>query len=118
MNGLDGNMTAEAGFYRVRLVRGGPWVAAEIKFEPPFDPETNEPLDRSFRHVAYFNGVRQDGLDAAEQLHKLVLFGEPISEQEHQFMLATVDWAVAHSPEAPEANPLKRVRLDKLPPLF
>lgn len=44
------------GFYRTRLVRGGPWVGVQIFWQWPTDPHTGEQLDRSPSLVALVNG--------------------------------------------------------------
>jgi hypothetical protein len=46
-----------AGFYRARLVRGGPFVALRFWLGLPFDPETGEELDRTPRWQCRLNGV-------------------------------------------------------------
>ena len=45
------------GYYKRRMVRGGPWVPVEIR-NPP-DPLTGEEMDRSWtdRLEAYVNGL-------------------------------------------------------------
>lgn len=46
-----------AGFYRVRLVRDGPFVALRYWLGPPLDPETGEELDRSPVWQCRMNGT-------------------------------------------------------------
>ena len=46
-----------AGFYRIRLKRGGPFVALQIWLGPILDPDTGEEMEnRGFRWQARLNG--------------------------------------------------------------
>lgn len=48
------------GFYKTRLVRGGPWVGAQLFWQWPTDPHTGEQLDRSPTMIALVNGEPRD----------------------------------------------------------
>jgi hypothetical protein len=37
----------QAGFYKTKLVKGGPWVGVRIWWDYPIDPVTGETMDRS-----------------------------------------------------------------------
>ena len=41
------------GYYKRRLVRGGPWVGVHVLRPVPIDPDTKEVLDRFWPLVAY-----------------------------------------------------------------
>ena len=111
----------EPGFYRVRLIRGGPWVAARISYGPPPDPETGEPLDRSWFWTVEIDGQlyadpspswRRAGVD------RVWLFGEKITEAEYDYLLAMRHHAVTHEPALPAAQPDKPVDLLRVPTPF
>lgn len=92
------------GFYRRRLVKGGPWVGARIWHGPPFDPITREPLDRSHALRCEVNGEQVDVFDAWTWLA-----GEPISEAEFLYLEALRDHALAHEPDHPAAQPRRPI---------
>lgn len=43
---------------------------------------------------------------------------QPISETDYEFMVAKADYAKKYTPNAPEANPRKKVNRKDIPPLF
>lgn len=108
-------------YYRITMVRGGPSVPCKIWYGCPLDPDTQEPLDRSPRWHCEAGGVLLD-----DPFRVIILIGdqppivkgERIDEAEYQFLLADAAWCKQHDPEAPEAQPRKRVDLNKLPPIF
>lgn len=67
-----------AGFYKRRMVRGGPWVGVKLWYGPPADPITGEPLDRSPRWQALVNGIDAEPYDAW-----VSACGHPITEAEY-----------------------------------
>lgn len=54
----------QVGFYRTRLVRGGPWVGVQIFWQWPTDPHTGEQLDRSPTMIALVNGEPRELYEA------------------------------------------------------
>lgn len=102
-----------AGWYKVRLVRGGPWVGVRVWFGPPLDPETGEELDRSPRWQAVQDGAFVDvwRLWPGCALH-------PIDEAEYAFRCARSEHAKRFAPHEPEASPTSAIDLNRLAPLF
>lgn len=49
----------EAGFFKTRLVRGGPWVAVEIKIKREINVDTGE-LESPERLIAHLDGMTRD----------------------------------------------------------
>lgn len=92
------------GYYRTRMVRGGPFVPVHIWYGPPHDPETGEIMDRSPRWNALRNG---DPCDAAEVWNWCC--AHPINETEYHYLLRLKEWAVQHAPNEPEANPVQTI---------
>jgi len=99
------------GFYRIRLVRGGPWVGARITYGPPLDPIDGEELDRSPRWNAFIDGelIGEPGPCP----HKAGAFriwpAHSISQAEHDYLVATARWARDHAQAEPAANPRQTI---------
>lgn len=121
------------GFYEVRLVKGGPPVAARIAFLPPDDPVTGEALDRSLRFRLWLaeREVTDDGeptrkdpatgrtrVGFLDRLWNVALTGRAIDEHRYRYLLETHSWEVEHRPDLPAANPRERVDLGRVKPLF
>ena len=70
---------AEAGFYKTRLVKGGPWAAVEIKVQRDIDFETGE-LTGPERLIAICDGDRRDPA-------RIWTYLTPISREEHRALL-------------------------------
>lgn len=110
----------DPGFYKVRLVKGGPHVAARITWAPATDPVTGEMLDRSWFWTVTINEEPVANPSTCPWLAgaERVFLGERIDEAEYQFLLKVRSWAVRSAPDAPEANPRERIDLTKMRPLF
>lgn len=108
----------EPGFFKLRLVKGGPLVGARITLGPTIDPETGEPLDRSPFFAGEINGKpdpdpRPEPSDAVWRIWER---GERIGEAEYRFLIEDRAWVAQHEPYRPEATPEKRVDLATLNP--
>jgi hypothetical protein len=106
----------EPGFFRLRLVKGGPFVPARLWIGPPLDPETREPLDRSPRpmvQIAHFPAT-----DRPDRVDRVWLYGERISVEAFEAMRLRAAWARLHQPDAPIANPLSPVDVSTMRPPF
>lgn len=101
------------GFYRRRLVRGGPWVPAKIWWDRgDTDPETGHQMsDDVLRCVV--NGKVVDPYE-----HWLWIGGNPITEAEYKFMVDDAAHARAHRPDDPKAKPDAPIDLNKMDPIF
>lgn len=98
------------GFFKLRLVRGGPFVPALIIYRPARDPDTGESLDRSFMWEAWTDGrlTREPSPDPWKAgVEKIWIFGREIDEEEFRKM------SLAKS----EAAPNEAVDLGQLDPL-
>lgn len=98
--------TPRAGFYRTKLIRGGPWVPVRIWFGPPHDPDTGELMDRSLRWQAERDGKPVD-------IDRVWPFcgAQPISEQEYRFMRDRADYVRAFKQEDAHASPTTKINL-------
>ena len=108
------------GFYKMRQVRNGPFVAVAIgprcpMVEPDYyiDPEDwCTPYDRSRRLQAWVDGK---GFMDPWKVYTRCL---AIDEAEFLFLAANSQWARDYAPAAPEASPAQPIDLGELPPLF
>lgn len=101
-----GPHTAYEGWYQLRLVKRGPWVAAELRWQDD-------------RLVAYIDGERSAGPMGSwemEPVDVITLFGEAITAAEHHYLITLAAWARKHDPQHPLANPRKPVSLRLLRP--
>jgi len=102
-----------AGFYKMRLVRGGPFVAVRVFFEASRDPATGDVCDRSPRWQASIDGREADIWRAWPYCS-----GRPIDQAEYDYLLAVSAHARKHDPSMPEAVPGKPIDMNKLKPIF
>lgn len=116
----------EPGYFRMRLVKGGPWVAARI-WRPchcSINGAENDLADSGFDVHEWLPTCDRFGPLAAECNGKEVEpgwvweRGQHISEHEYKFLVQDAAWAKAHAPDDPMANPTKPIDLNALPPLF
>ena len=103
----------QEGYYRRRLVRGGPWVAARIWWvRGDIDQETSHQMsDDVLRCVV--NGRRRD-----PYREWLWLAKEPITEAEYNFLVDDAAHARAHRPDDPKGKPDAPIDLNKMDPIF
>lgn len=71
---------AECGWFKTRLVRGGPWVPVEIRVEREVCPETHELLGPE-RLICICDGERRNAAS-------LWTYLTPISREEHKALAA------------------------------
>ena len=109
------------GFFKLRKVRGGPYVGACITHGPPTDPLTGETLDRSWLWEAIIDGalVRVPSPDAtAAGVYRIWHHGHEIPESEYRFLIDDREWCRQHAPASPEAAPDQAIDHGTLRPLF
>ncbi|MEK7112662.1 MAG: hypothetical protein AAB875_05030 [Patescibacteria group bacterium] len=108
------------GFYRTRLVRGGPWVAVRVAHEPTPDPATGEALDRPPVWSIEIDGklAREPSPDPETAGVLLAYAMRRIDEKEYRYLLAASRHAKEKAPYLPEAEPKKPINLRDLPPIF
>lgn len=108
--------TPQAGYFKRRFIRGGPWVAVRLWHGAPRDPYTGEELERSHRWLAEVDGKLVD--DEMNVLDTWIgCAGNPITETEYRSMLNKSGDAIYSAPESPEANPHRRADLRTMPPI-
>ena len=97
------NEEPECGWFKTRLVKNGPYVPARIWMYQPTDAETGELVADEIMQ-AEINGAFANPISAWERL-----CAHPITEQEWQYMTATVTWAKDHAPDHPLSDPSKPI---------
>ncbi|MDY7525525.1 hypothetical protein [Sphingomonas sp. 10B4] len=101
-----------AGWYRLKLVSGGVFVAVKIWFGAPLDPIDGTELDRAPRWQATANGEQ---IDLGRVWPKCA--AEPIDQAEAEYLIAAADWAKKNAPDSAFANPRRRINpLTAAPP--
>ena len=96
----------EPGHYLMKLIRNGPWVAAQIVIE---DDQWSVMIDGAW------SGPSADPwlLPDMERVH---WYGRPSTEAETKYRIGVKRWAEIHKPDHPAANPKSPILLDKLRP--
>jgi hypothetical protein len=92
------NDDPQCGWYRRRLVKNGPWVPARIYLERDIDPESGELLGPEVMRCE----VDGEQRNAEDQWSWLM--SQPISEQEYDYLTATIEWSRTNAPSEPMAN--------------
>lgn len=104
----------EPGHWRMRLIKGGPLVAACICWVHT-EVELDEPgnlMERSPFLAAFINGKPVALSEVWERR------GEAIDEATYKFMLADAAWAAKHAPDEPIAEPRRPIDLFSVKPPF
>jgi len=92
-----------AGFYKMRRVKDGPWVAVRLWQGFGVDPDGGD--DRGMWVWRAERGGKDVDVDDVWPWCAKT----PIDEAEYRFLLARADYAVAHDHRMPDAKPTKPV---------
>lgn len=114
-NGSRAIGSPEPGFFRVRLVRGGPYVAARIFLPCPIDPDFGHYMDRSRHLMAEINGSVYASL---LRVFWVWTTGQPVSAGEFQYLADLAAWCRHNDSRDPMANPRKPIDPRKTRPAF
>lgn len=102
------------GFFAMRLVKGGPEVAARLYLACPMDPEFGEPTDRP-RHLL----AEVDGAEATEGwIPRIWTSGREISAADFHYLRDDAEWCRDNAPDEPRANPRRAVDPRRVAPSF
>lgn len=109
----------EPGYFRMRLVRRGPFVACRIwrccsctvnGGDENEQHDWQATCDRFPQLTATVNGE-----DRSEKLSKVWTYGKPIKRSEYDFMVADAAWLRQHDPEDAKATPTAPVDIKNQP---
>lgn len=107
------------GWYRMRLVKGGPFVPALIYKPCPFvipHPDT-DPEEWCTETDSNWRLKAMIGLNPID-VDRVVFGGKRVTREEYLYRMDVRHWAMTHAPEAPEAHPKTPIDLSARPPLF
>lgn len=99
----------QCGWFKRRLVKGGPFVPARIWLDQCIDPETGELVADEVMLCEV------DGQWADAEAQWPWLCANPISEAEYDYMTARRAYAAVWSPDDPAATPHKAVDWLRVP---
>ena len=111
----------EPGYFEVRLVRRGPWIAARISTEREFFcVEIDGQRVGGFYPVQsveerFADLLAADGDPYRDPLLQVLLFGRRIDEAAYYYRLTLGRWARIAMPDHPAAHPRKRIDLRSVP---
>jgi len=99
----------QCGWYRTRLVKGGPYVPAVIWCHQPVDQSGRLTDDEVFKCKIYRKVF--DPMTAWTWLAH-----DPITESAYLYLYQKLEWAAIHEPDSPEANPDFTIQWGKIAP--
>ena len=99
----------QPGFFRRRLVRGGPFVPVKVWLEQSIDVESGEIDGDSVLKCIV------DGFEANPEDHWTYICDQPISEEDYEYLWRLSDYARLHDRREPLANPRKKINLMTVP---
>jgi hypothetical protein len=114
------------GFFRMRLVKDGPWVAARIYRQAtrekgpvawPFDMP-RPPVPFLYALTYRLPPLRAEINGLPSRIERVWEFGEETTREEFDFLTAQREWAVERATWHPAANPYEAVDLNKLPTVY
>ena len=111
---LPVTMEPQCGWFRRRLIRGGPWVPARIWVEihdQPVDAAGELVADEVLLWRCTVNGVEKEAEDEWP-----ILCGRPITEDEFEFLSGLERYATKHDQREPLANPKAPIDIGRAPP--
>ena len=98
----------QCGWFKRKLVKGGPFVPARVWMYQPVDDEGDLCGDEVLQ-------CEVDGKFADPEEAWSWLCGNPISEAEFKHLTALRQWSEEHAPTEPYANPRQPVDWQKVP---
>lgn len=110
----------QPGFFRLRLVKGGPFVPSRIwrgcccTVNGGYTNAQHRWRDTCDRYPPLQGEINGSPADP----QRIWDSGWPITNPEFDHLTAVRNWAETHAPAAPEANPRRRIDLHTMPPLF
>lgn len=96
------------GWFKRRLVKGGPFVPARIWTYQPTDDEGDLVGDEVMQ--CEVNGAYADPVEAWSWI-----CGNPITEADFNYLTAALKWSAEHAPDEPMANVKQKIDWLKVP---
>lgn len=101
----------QCGWYRRRLIRGGPWVPARIWLV--------QSIEDGMLVSDEFQRCQVNAAERDPEEEWLWLARQPITHDEFVYLAKVAGWAEAYDPNDPAAQPRKKIDLMKVsPPIF
>lgn len=107
------------GFFRLRVVKDGPYVPAVIYRPCPIEMPANGPwqaVDRFYPLRAYYGITLLGNLDKPVPPFRIWERGEEVTYNEYKDWCATRQHIERYEPDAIDANPLKAVDITHMAP--
>jgi len=110
----------EPGYFRLRLVKNGPFVAARISRTchctinggPTNEAhDWQETCDRYPQLFAEINGEKRE-------VYRVWEWGEMIEKSTFDYLTHSADWDRQYAPGSPAANPTKAIDITKMNPIL
>lgn len=117
----------QPGYYKTRLVKGGPWVPAVIYRRCPFVLPSDELDGRPAAPDEWFIAMDRPWVTAlqarvcdwsVDPFELITRRLEPIDLPTYQYLLELRAWALRQDNPPPEATPTQRVNLSAMTALF
>ena len=102
------------GFFAMRLVKGGPEVAARLYIPCPLDPEFCGPLDRSRHLLAEVDGDEKPDV----WILRIWIGGREIDAAEFHFLRDDAAWCRRNATHEPRANPRTAIDPRRVAPVM
>lgn len=99
----------ECGWFKIKLVKNGPYVPARIWLYQEIDSETGELCDDE-KFQAELNGQYADPYS-----QWIWMSARPITKAEYDWMMAVREYALANAQDEPAANPRQPINHLKTP---
>jgi len=105
------------GYFQMRLVKGGPFVAARI--HRPCQCTVNGPAEHDWKNTCDRHRPLCATIDGKPaDIWRVWTYGKEIDRADYEYLAGVADWSRTYAPEMPEANPRMRVDLNAIPSIF
>jgi hypothetical protein len=101
-----------AGFFKMKRVKGGPWIAVKIELIRPVDPETGELIADEYLRAEV------GGTEVTPESIWVSCCARPITKEDFDYLTGVTRWDMAYAPGNPYANPTRKVDHLKTPLAF
>jgi hypothetical protein len=109
---------ARPGYFKVRLVKRGPWMPARLERDCTctvnggVDEEVHAWIDTCDRHQRLRGEI--DGMTVA--VDRVWMWGEEITQAEHDYLVSSNEWDRENDATSPAARPREAIDLNTINP--